>query len=101
MRSKFTKNAMEVLEFAETYANETGSSYVGSEHLLMGLVRANGVAATALSANHVSKDKIEQMMEQANALYKEGKTTEAQALYDQISALNKQIQEEANKTLSV
>ena len=55
---------MEVLEFAETYANETGSSYVGSEHLLMGLVRANGVAATALSANHVSKDKIEQMMEQ-------------------------------------
>ena len=47
------------------------------------------------------KKQIEQMMEQANALYKDGKTQEAQDLYDKISAMNKQIQEETNKSLSV
>lgn len=47
------------------------------------------------------KKQIEQMMEQANALYKDGKTQEAQDLYDKISAMNKQIQEDANKSLSV
>lgn len=31
-------------------------------------------------------------MEQANALYKEGKTAEAQALYDQVSTMNQTMQ---------
>ena len=47
------------------------------------------------------KKQMEDMMNQANALYKEGKTTEAQALYDQISSMNKSIQDESSKSLSV
>lgn len=39
--------------------------------------------------------KIEQMMNQANALYAEGKVEEAQKMYDEISALNKQTQTES------
>ena len=37
--------------------------------------------------------KIEKMMEDANNLYKEGKTDEAQALYEEISKLNSQLKE--------
>lgn len=37
--------------------------------------------------------QIESLMEKANQLYKEGDTAQAQALYDQISVLNKQLQQ--------
>ena len=47
------------------------------------------------------KKQVEQMMEQANTLYKDGKTDEAQAMYTKISELNKQIQEKTNNSLSV
>ena len=47
------------------------------------------------------KKQVETMMEQANALYKDGKTAEAQAMYDKISELNKQIQENTSNSLSV
>ena len=40
-------------------------------------------------------------MEKANGLYKEGKTTEAQAMYDKISELNKVIQEKSGASLSI
>lgn len=36
--------------------------------------------------------QIEEMLEKANVLYKEGKVEEAKVMYDQISALNKEIQ---------
>ena len=39
------------------------------------------------------EEKIEKMMEDANNLYKEGKTDEAQALYEKISELNSQLKE--------
>ena len=40
-----------------------------------------------------SKDNIEDMMAEASRLYQEGKTDEAQAMYDKISELNKQMKE--------
>ena len=51
--------------------------------------------------DNLDRLQIEQMMDQANALYKEGKTQEAQDLYDKISAMNKKIQEESSKSISV
>ena len=47
------------------------------------------------------KKQVEQLMEQTNVLYKDGKTAEAQAMYDKISELNKQIQEKSSTSLSV
>ena len=40
-----------------------------------------------------SPENIEAMMNEANKLYQEGKINEAQEMYDQISVLNKQLQE--------
>ncbi len=42
--------------------------------------------------------QIEEMLEKANNLYKEGKAAEAQAMYDQISALNKEMQGKSRTT---
>ena len=36
--------------------------------------------------------ELESLMEQANILYKEGKTEEAQAIYDKVSEMNKGMQ---------
>ena len=59
---------------------------------------ANGLLPADVNS---MKKQVEQLMEQANVLYKEGKTTEAQAMYDKISELNKQIQEKSSISLSV
>ena len=53
---------------------------------------SNGLLAPDISA---AQAQIEGMMEQANALYTSGKVEEAQAMYDKISELNKQLQGES------
>ena len=45
------------------------------------------------------KKKIEEMLENANSLYKQGNVQEAEVLYDEISKLNKELQGEEEKTL--
>ena len=46
---KFTERSRKVLSFAKQEAEELGHSYVGTEHLLLGIVReGEGVAATVL-----------------------------------------------------
>ena len=80
MRAKYTENAKEVIALAETAAQELSCSYVGTEHLLLGLTDAHGVASTALSANHVTHDKLVETMEQllqidGNVLVKDAKFT--------------------------
>ena len=47
-----------------------------------------------------SKAKIEDLMKKASALYKEGKISEAQALYAEISSLNKQLKRNDTKVLT-
>lgn len=50
MNNKFTARAAKVLELAQREARELGQNYVGTEHLLLGLVReGEGVAAKALA----------------------------------------------------
>ena len=45
----FTPRAKKVLELSMEEANELGHNYIGTEHLLLGLIRENeGVAATVL-----------------------------------------------------
>ena len=47
-----------------------------------------------------SRAKIEDLMKKASALYKEGKISEAQALYAEISSLNKQLKIDDTKVLT-
>ena len=64
MREKYTADAKETLVLAEKAASQAGCSYVGSEHILLGLLKGKGVAASVLSANHVTCEKVEELMEQ-------------------------------------
>jgi ATP-dependent Clp protease ATP-binding subunit ClpC len=55
----FTPSAKKVLELAVEEARSLGHSYVGTEHLLIGLIReGEGVAAKILTRNGVSLDKV-------------------------------------------
>jgi len=49
MNSRFTGRAIKVLELAQYEARELGQNYVGTEHLLLGLIHeGEGIAAKAL-----------------------------------------------------
>ena len=48
-----------------------------------------GATAPATDAN---ANELQTMIEQGNALYKEGKTDEAEAVFNQVSELNQEIQ---------
>lgn len=61
---KFTANAEEVIEIAKNTAQQMSCSYVGTEHLLMGLACAKGVAGAVLSSNFITKDSLEEMMDE-------------------------------------
>lgn len=58
MQSRFTKSADQVLEDAKKAAKCLGHNYVGTEHLLIALIRNAGVAAEVLRENGVSEEKI-------------------------------------------
>ena len=57
--NRFTERAANALTLAQKAAGEFGHSYIGSEHLLLGLLReGGGPAAKALTACGVTEDKL-------------------------------------------
>jgi len=61
--NRFTERAQEALRLAYEAAGELGHSYVGSEHILIGLSRENeGVAAQTLNAAGITGDRIEEVL---------------------------------------
>lgn len=68
------------------------SCVVQAKILDFGITVGGGAAPT--------KEKIEGLMKKASALYKEGKISEAQALYAEISSLNKQMKKDDAKVLT-
>lgn len=59
----FTEKANAALNAAIAAAENLGHTYVGSEHLLMGLLQdTSGVAGAALSARGVTAEKIEELI---------------------------------------
>ena len=59
----FTVKANEALNSAISHAEKFGHTYVGSEHLLMGLISLNsGVAYAVLNKKGVTAQKIEELM---------------------------------------
>lgn len=64
MDKKYTKSAQRALKLAERAAKASGSGYVGTEHLLLGLIReADGVANQVLEQNGVTEAKLSEMIE--------------------------------------
>lgn len=64
MRKRYTSSARKVLENAGKIAVGKGQNYIGTEHLLLALVKTKGVAAEVLKSNAVSAEKIEELMEE-------------------------------------
>lgn len=59
MMGKFTKRAQEALQASQQAAAELGHGYVGTEHLLLGLIRGgDSVAARALKNQGISEHDI-------------------------------------------
>ena len=61
---RFTKKAQNVLNRALTYAREMGHTYIGSEHLLLGLVgEEDSVASKILQERGISFEKVKSAVE--------------------------------------
>ncbi|MDB5085725.1 MAG: ATP-dependent Clp protease ATP-binding subunit ClpC [Bacilli bacterium] len=64
MFGRFTERAQKVLALAQEEANRLAHSGVGTEHILLGLVReGEGIAAKALTSLGLSSDKIQKEVE--------------------------------------
>ncbi len=61
---KLTQRAREAIALSEDCAKEMGHSYIGTEHLLWGLLsEGEGVASKALEANGLTPEKIEKKID--------------------------------------
>ncbi len=61
--NSFTQKANEALNLAITAAENYGHNYVGSEHILIGLIKeGTGVAAAVLENNGVTQEKIDELI---------------------------------------
>ncbi len=61
----YTEKALRVLEIARKSAREMNQNYVGTEHILLGLIReGSGVAAVVLEENNVHEKQIIELIEQ-------------------------------------
>ena len=69
MQDKFTDNAVTAIEAANSAAISLSQSYVGSEHLLIGLLSVDGVSRRVLEENGVTYDRF---MELVNKLLTPG-----------------------------
>lgn len=73
MSIPYTQNAREILRLAEEAAKENGSGYVGTEHLLLGMIREQaGVASQVLKNNGITEEKLKDMI--SSLRLEEGKT---------------------------
>ena len=63
MRLKFTDLAQKALDSAGKIADSLGQSYIGSEHILFGLVEIEkGTAYKVLAENGIDKTKLDMLM---------------------------------------
>ena len=65
MAERYTSQAKEAIKYAEMAAKELSQNYVGTEHLLLGLVQeGSGVAAKILENNGITEEKILNLIDQ-------------------------------------
>ena len=58
MKERFTQNAREAINLATETAYQLAHNYIGTEHLLIGLTKANGVAGRILDEHDVDEEKL-------------------------------------------
>ena len=90
MFEKFTEHARTTVACATKTAMELHHNYIGTEHLLIGLITAPGVASEVLEENGVNRDKLLELINQLIApaarvtvLERESFTPRAQRILNQ------------------
>lgn len=63
MQRRYTKSAQNVLDNAVRESVSLGHNYIGTEHLLLALIKTKGVASEVLRANGVEYEKIIELVE--------------------------------------
>ena len=67
-RPEYTQSAAKALKYAAKAAKERNQQFIGTEHLLMGLMREpEGVASRILSENGLGEEQLKKMIEEINA----------------------------------
>lgn len=61
---KFTENAKNAINLAREVAYRLSHNYIGTEHLLIGLMEVDGVASRILEENGVTVDKVLELVNQ-------------------------------------
>ncbi|MCC8067757.1 MAG: ATP-dependent Clp protease ATP-binding subunit [Clostridiales bacterium] len=95
MEYNYTESAWRAQHLAERIARSCGHSYIGSEHLLLGLVQEEqGTAGTILRSNHVEEEKLRSLIDrliapEEGAVLKEpeGLTPRVQSVLDESAEL--------------
>ena len=64
MNDKFTDNAKNAINLAKEVAYRLSHNYIGTEHLLIGLLEVEGVASKVLEENGVSVEKVVELVNQ-------------------------------------
>ena len=63
MFERFTETARRVIFFARYHASQFGSSYIASEHLLLGTITEDRVLAARLRESHVTLESVRNLIE--------------------------------------
>jgi len=64
MNNRFTEHAIQAVNLAREIAFRLDHNYIGTEHLLMGLLQVDGVASRVLRENGVTFDKVMELVNQ-------------------------------------
>ena len=61
--NRFTESAQKAINLAAESAMELGHNYVGTEHMLLGLLKeGEGVAAKILESNDINEDNVSEVI---------------------------------------
>ncbi len=76
MLYKFTNKAKKAIEIADEISLQLGHNYIGTEHILYGLVKeGEGIAAKVLNNKGITDDKVKEIIEELLGVGKEIKET--------------------------
>ena len=69
--NRFTESAQNAINLAAESAMELGHNYVGTEHMLLGLIKeGDGVAAKILESNDINEENVNNLLEKLNNIRK-------------------------------
>ena len=70
MQSRFTEKARNALTLAEKAARRMHNGYIGTEHILLGILKEGGYASQVLNNRMITLDKVKKMIEEGHIIRK-------------------------------